>query len=158
MNTNSATFDASQVINLFDELTSKERVKSFKMALRKAANILKKQAVANLRTVVKKVNSKNKWNGKTLQSGIKISVAKDGQSAKVHIMGDFRLKFFEMGTAERYDKTKGGKVLQKTRSTGLIQASNFFKNAKAASENDVFNSIEQDLVDAITKINAKHNK
>jgi hypothetical protein len=36
-----------------------------------------------------------------LISGIKTIAEKEGKEAKVHIMGDLRLKFFEMGTDPR---------------------------------------------------------
>ena len=70
------TVDVKQVIAMFNEFNVKLKKKTFSTALRKAANILRKQTVTNLRQVVKRTRSKNKWNGKTLESGIRIKVAK----------------------------------------------------------------------------------
>ena len=150
------TVDVKQVIAMFNEFNVKLKKKTFSTALRKAANILRKQTVTNLRQVEKRTRSKNKWNGKTLESGIRIKVAKSAQAAKVHIMNDFRLKFFEMGTADRYVSSTKKKKLKKPRYTGKIDAKRFFQKAKQSTETQVFNSIEQHLIDVIKKINEKH--
>lgn len=150
------TVDVKQVIAMFNKFNAKLKKKTFSTALRKAANILRKQTVTNLRQVVKRTRTKNKWNGKTLESGIRIKIAKSAQAAKVHIMNDFRLKFFEMGTSDRYVTKVKGKRLKKSRYTGRIDAKRFFQKAKQSTETQVFNSIEQHLIDVIKKINEKH--
>lgn len=156
MNNNEFTVDAKQVIAMFDEFNAKLKKKTFSTALRKAANILRKQTITNLRQVVKRTRSKNRWNGKTLESGIRIKIAKSAQAAKVHLMGDFRLKFFEMGTADRQVTKVKGKKLKKPRYTGKIDAKRFFQKAKQTTESQVFASIEQHLIDVIKKINNKY--
>nr|DAJ23582.1 MAG TPA: hypothetical protein [Caudoviricetes sp.] len=153
---NEFTVDAKQVIAMFNEFNAKLKKKTFTTALRKAANILRKQTITNLRQVVKRTRSKNRWNGKTLESGVRIKIAKSAQAAKVHIMSDFRLKFFEMGTADRQVTKAKGKRLKKTRYTGKIDAKRFFQKAKQTTETQVFNSIEQHLIDVIKKINEKY--
>lgn len=150
------TVDAKQVIAMFNEFNAKLKKKTFTTALRKAANILRKQTVTNLRQIVKRTRSKNRWNGKTLESGIRIKIAKSAQAAKVHIMSDFRLKFFEMGTADRYVTKVKGRKLKKQRYTGKIEPKRFFQKAKAATESQVFASIEQHLIEVIKKINEKY--
>lgn len=72
--------DAKQVLQLFAELDSKRQKKAHRDALRKATGILVKEARKNFRTVVKKPNSRNKWNGKTFSSGIKSSINRDRKS------------------------------------------------------------------------------
>lgn len=150
------TVDVKQVIAMFNEFNAKLKKKTFSTALRKAANILRKQTVTNLRQVVKRTRSKNKWNGKTLESGIRVKIAKSAQAAKVHLMNDFRLKFFEIGTSDRYVTKAKGKRLKKARYTGKIDAKRFFQKAKQSTETQVFNSIEQHLIDVIKKINEKY--
>lgn len=118
VNSNEFTVDAKQVIAMFNEFNAKLKKKTFTTALRKAANILRKQTITNLRQVVKRTRSKNRWNGKTLESGIRIKIAKSAQAAKVHLMGDFRLKFFEMGTADRQVTKVKGKRLKKSKIHG----------------------------------------
>ena len=88
--------DSKQVINLFSELTSRQQKQSYKTALRRAAGILTKETRKQLKKVIgKAISHRNKWNNKTLGSGIRVKVNKEGTDAKVHLMGDFRLKFFE---------------------------------------------------------------
>jgi hypothetical protein len=156
MNNNGVEIDINKVLSMFSELTSKERKKTFKLSLRKSANILRKQVVTNLKSIVKDVNTKNRWNQKTLQSGVRLSVERDAQSVKVHILGDFRLKFFELGTKDRYNKKKKKVKLKKERYTGSNKAKYFFKDAKTQTEQQVFSSLEQSFTDIIKKINDKH--
>ena len=39
-------------------------------------------------------------------NGIKYSIDRDVTTSKIHIMGDFRLKFFELGTKKRFKRNK----------------------------------------------------
>ena len=96
-------FDSSEIQRMFSDLTSREQKKVYKRTIRRSANILVREARKQLKAVVgRKINSRNWWNGKTLGSGIKVTVSRDEiPEAKVHIMSDFRLKFFELGTNER---------------------------------------------------------
>ena len=63
-----------------------------------------------LKRVVRNSNKRSVKYGKSLQSGVKCKLVKENGAnvAKVHIMGDFRLKFFEKGTALR--RTKGHRI------------------------------------------------
>ena len=154
---NNVTTDASKILAMFNEFSSKERKQSLRNALRKAALILRKKTVENLKNEVKDVNSKNGWNGKSLQSGVRIVInKKNNTEAKVHILGDFRLKFFELGTKIRYAIKRKGKQLSKQANRGQIVASHFFVSAKKQSEQQVFDTIEKVLSDSIIKINNKH--
>jgi hypothetical protein len=53
-----------------------------------------------------------------MRRGIKVSVDKEATYSKVHIMGDYRLKWFEMGTKPRQTK--------KGYSRGFIKPAYFF--------------------------------
>lgn len=106
--------DASRCYALFRRISTKNQRKVSRQALRAAANKVKNQAVKNLQGVighsVRKTTTYTRANGKaekhSLARGIKV-VAKDAETAKVHIMGDYRLKWFEMGT--KYRTTKGSR-------------------------------------------------
>lgn len=149
---NKLEVDSKQVINLFADLTGKQQKQAHKAALRKSSSILVKETKKQLRKVIgKAINHKNKWNGKTLGSGIKTSVDKKGESAKVHLLGDFRLKFFEMGTEKRHIKKNKA-------NRGKIKPSYYFKQAKANKEREIFNSIDQLLTQSIVKIANKYKK
>lgn len=128
--------DSSGVNKLFNTLTGKDQKKVIRTATREAAKKLTKETRLMFRTATKKYNSRNWWNGKTLQSGIKY-VSDKRVSYKVHIMGDFRLKFWEMGTKKRY--TRKGKY------RGAFKKKSFFDPTMQRLENTLYNDIENTI-------------
>lgn len=147
---NNFQVDSRQVINLFSELTSRQQKQVHKTALRRAAGLLSREAKQQLKKEIgKAIGHKNRWNNKTLGSGIKTKVNKEGDEAKVHILGDFRLRFFELGTKVR--KTKKGY------DRGIMKATYFFKTAKQNKEREIFNTLDQLISQSIQKI-ANKNK
>ena len=143
---NGVTVDASQVLRTFSELNSRQQKNVYKNALRKAGRILQKETKTQLRSVVgKAINHKNRWNGKTLGNGVKMKVDKEATEAKVHIMGDFRLKFFELGTTTRQLRKNGA-------NRGRMKAAHFFKTAKDKTEHAIFDNINQMVEESITRI------
>ena len=156
--------DTRSVLKMFAELDSKRQKQAHRSALRRGVNILVKEARKSLRTAVRKPNSKNWWNGKTLQSGIKSSINKEVTEGKVHIMGDFRLKFFEMGTKRR--RTSGrnkakvrGKIPKyrqhKPSNRGSIRPFRFFRRARNQKEKEIEENMNNILAESIKRINAK---
>ena len=167
MATDGIQVDASRCYALFRRLSTKNQRKVSKAALRAAANKVKNQAVKNLQGVighsVRKTTTYTRANGKTekrsLARGIKV-VARDAETAKVHIMGDYRLKWFEM-TPDKPRQTKG------TRGRGkkipLRRASNrgprfkdqskhgWFARAIKAKEHEAARDIEEALKKHILK-------
>lgn len=146
---NNITVDAKQVLRLFAELDSKKQKKVHRTALRKATGILVRETRKNFRTVVKNPNSRNRWNGKTFSSGIKSSINREVTEGKVHIMGDFRLKFFELGTKERFKRKTG-------RRTGRIEARYFFRRARESKEAEISNSMNSIIEQSIKRINGQY--
>lgn len=70
-------------------------------------------------------------------------------------MGDFRLKFFELGTQERHTKSaksSAGYRRGKGRRTGRIKPLYFFKRAKNTTEPIIFNNINRRISESIYKI------
>ena len=145
---NGATVDAKQVLLMFAELDSRQQKKAHKTALIKATGILVNEAKRNFRSVVKKPNSKNRWNGRSFISGIKSSINKEITEGKVHIMGDFRLKFFEMGNKKLFKKKHKS-------STGSINAHYFFKRAREAKESTISEELNNIITQSILRVNAK---
>lgn len=167
MVTDGIQVDASRCFALFKRLSTRNQRKVSKAALRGAANKLKKEAVKNLQGVighsVRKTTTYTKRNGKSekrsLAKGIKV-VSRDAETAKVHIMGDYRLKWFEM-VPDEPRSTKG------TRGRGkkipLRRASNrgrrfrdqskhgWFARAIKAKEHEAVRDIENELVKHIQK-------
>ena len=142
--------DAKDVLNLFSELNSRQQKQAHRNALRRSANILVKETKKQLKSHLGKVvNHRNRWNGKTLQSGIKSKA--DNKEAKVHIMGDFRLKFFELGTKQRKLKKNGA-------NRGKIKALYFFRTAQQNKEQEVFSTMDKLLSESIQKVYNKYRK
>lgn len=149
---------AEDVLKRFNELDSKNQKKTFKTALRTASNILVKQARINLKQVVQsanKVTVKGRFKGLKLTSGIRTKVWRDAKTAKVNIMSDGRLKWFELGTDERTTKKKMKRAVH---STGSIKASNFFSKARQSTESQVFQSLDKIITNQIIKVWNKTNK
>lgn len=161
--------DASRCFALFRRLNTKNQRKVSRAALRAAANKLKKEATKNLQGVighnVRKTSTYTRANGKTqkrsLAKGIKV-VAKDAETAKVHIMGDYRLKWFEMGTKNGEPRKtsgargKGKKIpLRKESNRGFIfknkSKHGWFERAVKAKEHEVTRDIENELIKHIQK-------
>lgn len=160
--------DAKEVLKLFAELNTNQQRRAYRNALRRAANILVKETRNQLKSKLgRKANSKNWWNNKTLASGIKSNADKEGKEAKVHIMGDFRLKFFEMGTKQR--KTTGrntGSVRGKTpirrqrkaANRGRIESLKFFSTAKDNKEQEIFGTLDKLISESIQRVYNKRKK
>lgn len=159
MNEAKFNVDDSKVLDVFASLSTKKMKNSYKNALKKSSRILVNEAKKNFRKVTsryksKASNLKNGWHTKTdkngnvtaksLQDGIKFSVSKDAESSKIHIMGDFRLKFFEMGTKVRQ--------LRKNKAyRGRMTASWFFKTARNTKEQQIETDFQQNLRESILK-------
>lgn len=161
------TVDASRCFALFRRLNTKNQRKVSRAALRGAANKIKKEAVKNLQGVighsVRKTTTYVRANGKTekrsLARGIKVDVMSP-EYAKVHIMGDYRLPFFEM-VPDQPRTTKGRRGYGKK--IPLRRASNrgprfkdqskhkWFAKAKAAKEHEAAQDIEKELIKHIQK-------
>lgn len=164
MNNASLEVDAKDILKKFSQLNFKGQEKVYRKALTEGAKILQKEAKNTLRQIYgRAVSHKNWWNGKTLQQGIKVSpqrnVEKDG--VKVHIMSDFRLKFFESGTNERFTSGHNGGTVKgkipyyrqhKPHSTGHITASHFFTKSKDQTESQIFGHMDDFIIKNINKI------
>lgn len=136
------TIDQSAVQNLFQSLDAEARKKVLLTALKAGGDRLATDTRTQLRSKLGAgAGTPNRWNGKTMESGIKYKADKDYCEVSVSIMGDFRLKFFEKGTKLRQTrKTKANR--------GSITALNFFAAARAneGEINDtIFQSIDQSL-------------
>ena len=140
--------DSRNVLKMFAELSNKNQKKVHRIALAKALSILVKEARSTLKGVIRKsIYSKSKKTGRSLASGIKYRINKEATEGKAHILGDFRLKFFELGTKERYRK-RGGK-------TGSIKASYFFRIARQNNEAVISSSMNNIISESIKRVNGK---
>lgn len=158
--------DASRCYALFRRLSTKNQRKVSRQALRAAANKLRNEAVKNLQQVighsVRKTTTYTRLNGKTakhsLAKGVRV-VARDAETAKVHIMGDYRLKWFEMGTKNRTTKGRRGRgkkiPVRRASGRGRIFREQgklgWFARAIAAKESEAARDIENELIKFIKK-------
>ncbi len=143
--------DTTQFKIILDRLTPKEYKTAFRKSIREALNILRKKAIANLKGVTTKIDKKDQYNN-TLRKGIQLKVYPEELEGIVHIMGNFKLKWFQNGTVDRYAKRYRGKPMKRKRFTGKIDASKFFTNAKSQTESAVFNKLNERIQQNIIKI------
>lgn len=143
--------DTKQFKIILDRLTPKEYKTAFRKSIREALNILRKKAIANLKGVTTKIDKKDQYNN-TLRKGIQLKVYPEELEGIVHIMGNFKLKWFQNGTIDRYAKRYRGKPMKRKRFTGKIDASKFFTNAKSQTESAVFNKLNERIQQNIIKI------
>ena len=92
------------------------------------------------------------------------AIQKAYNEVKVHIMGDFRLKFFEMGTRNR--KTSGANRAfvrgseprwrqHKPSQRGRISAKKFFFTARSNKEKEISDNMNNIIMDSIKKVNGQ---
>ena len=143
--------DTKQFKIILDRLTPKEYKTAFRKSIREALNILRKKAIANLKGVTTKIDKKDQYNN-TLRKGIQLKVYPEDLEGIVHIMGNFKLKWFQNGTVDRYAKRYRGKPMKRKRFTGKIDASKVFTNAKSQTESAVFNKLNERIQQNIIKI------
>lgn len=143
--------DDKKVLEAFGRLSDKQMNKAYRQALKKAIEPISKQAKSNLRksgikNVSKKYVGKNGRTYGSMVSGIKTSVdvRNPGEEwSKVHIMGDFRLKWFEKGTQLR--KTNKGW------NRGSISAKWFFRDAINQKSKECLEQLDDLIKQSILK-------
>lgn len=158
------TVDAKQVVNMFANLTSKEQKRSYRDALRRSGRTLLTATKQTFRKIYtsKVARSKNWWNGKTLESGIRMGM-ESYECAQVNILGDFRLKFFEMGTRTRYTTgkrtsgryTKTNRTMPTGLNRGSIKGTRFFDATTKGKEREIFRNLDAMIAQSIQRTAAK---
>ncbi len=79
----------------------------------------------------------------SLEDGIRFRTSQTGTMSRINILGDFRLKFFEGGTALR-SKRSGA-------NTGMMTARPFFHPAFYASQEQMYNALANSLNKSVEK-------
>lgn len=177
MSNNDFTIDDTEIRDMFAELEPKRRKQAFRRATSSSLNVIKKQTVKNLKSNLgaSAVNHVDQYNN-SLKKGVKVKVNKDCMGGTIHIMGNYKLKWFELGTKNRYNfkksssswskhKIKGGRYeyrkikgvsLKKKRFTGHITAYHFFRDARQSTEKLVIQNLDKELAKSVEKINRKY--
>lgn len=130
------------------KLSSKKFDRSTRRAMIEGARILQKSARSSLSAKVRNTGKKKFPTWPTMQSGVRVSTK--NEDVKVHIMGEFRLKFFEKGVAERHWKRVSKKGSHK--STGPITATHFFQIAQQHSSQAIFSKMDRLIGESLDKV------
>lgn len=157
-------YDDKKLRAMFEALSPKERVRAFKGAFRKEANIVRKAAVGNLRT---SLNS-----NRDLERGIRALVfkRKAGFRVTVGTKGDrgFHVNrrgqkkpvliWAEEGTAERHTKsqTRSYTRSRKGHSTGRMKRYAFMAKTLSDVGRSVTDDLHNQIVDSVRKIAEKY--
>lgn len=95
--------DTARLERILDNLDEENRSNAIFKSLSKGGQELVKETQNELLRVLPNAGRGEKY-GTPMVKGIKLTKDKAYGEVKVHIMGDYRLKFFEMGTDDRYLK------------------------------------------------------
>ena len=151
MNSGDIRVDDTQVIKALTRLSFKQMNKAYKEGMKKALDPILKQTKANLRkSGIKNVNKsyigKNGKRYKSMMQGVKSSVYignTEDSFGKVHIMKEFRLKWFEMGTSIRQTR--------KGYNRGSIHPRWFFRTAVDQKSEEAAKSLDENIRNSIIK-------
>lgn len=136
--------DDTSVQNLFNALDADSTKQILFTALKKGGQKLTSQTKRSLRAKLGAgATTPNRWNGKTMESGVRLKADKDYCEVSVSILGDFRLKFFEKGTAQRRLRRGGA-------NRGSIKPLNFFREAR---QQDIDETINSSITESLRRIN-----
>ena len=151
------TCDTEVILSKFGKLDVRSMTKVHKAAFSNANKVLMKEARLQLQGVTarattgltarrkgwaKMASSRRREYG-SLERGIRSRVSANGDRGMVHIMGDFRLKWFEMGTTNRY---RSGDVY-----TGRMTATRFFAKSVSTAERSMTDAFENTVVKAVER-------
>lgn len=148
---NGVKVDDREVIKALSKLSFKQMNKAYKEGMKKALDPILKQTKINLRNsgirnVSKPYTGKNGKKYPSMIQGVKTSVYigdTEDSYGKVHIMKEFRLKFFEKGTSIR--KTRKGY------NRGSIKPKWFFANAVSQMSKQAAESLDENIRNSIIK-------
>ena len=145
----SITVDDKEVIKALSNLSFKQMNKAYRNGMKKSLDPILKQTKQNLRNSgIRNVNKpyigKNGKKYISMLQGVKTSVYigdTEDSYGKVHIMKEFRLKWFEKGTQLR--KTRKGY------NRGDIKPKWFFATAVRQRQNEAVNNLDENIRNSI---------
>lgn len=148
----SVTVDDKEVIKALSNLSFKQMNKAYRNGMKKSLDPILKQTKQNLRNSgIRNVNKpyigKNGKKYISMLQGVKTSVYigdTEDSYGKVHIMKEFRLKWFEKGTQLR--KTRKGY------NRGDIKPKWFFATAVRQKQNEVVNNLDENIRNSIIQV------
>ena len=178
-----STINTDEMYRRFSAVEYSKLNDTFRNAIEKSLEILKQATLSNLRSTGIDVTSPVKKGGQSynpLIKGVISEVSADGTKGRVKVTqagtrkgygmssesGSFALKWFELGTQERFRKGNGytwkansnsgqggaRKHRNKGASTGRIKRYGFFEKATEQTTDQVNKSLEDNVTKAIQKI------
>jgi hypothetical protein len=141
------TCETSVILGKFAQLGVSSMVKVHKAAFASANRVLMKEARLQLSGVTARSKTgysarRKGWTKEsTLERGIRSKVDANGERGMVHIMGDFRLKWFEMGTEDRYRKGDAY--------TGRMRATRFFAHSVSTAKHAMEDAFTKTVARAV---------
>lgn len=163
---NTASIDSREVDQLLNSLSDTDLLNKILFdSIKAGARVLRDKTKQSFRSEMGGVASNvSRFTRKQFEDGITMKADKTYSEAKVSIMGDPRMKWFETGTQDRY--TKGRKIVGysgtkrnrlqregKGHWTGRIKENNFFQKARSSSETAIDDAITQSINNALEKLN-----
>lgn len=154
---NVCNIDTKELDDILNNLNERNRKEAIFNSLVKGGNILVKETQSELLSVLPKANRGERY-GKPMTKGVKLKKDKDYNEVKVHIMGDYRLKFFEMGTDDRYLKkplsSKSNSSNKKNDGNrpyrGKIIGKEFFKKTRETTK--IITIVVDNLINELNKL------
>lgn len=154
---NVVKIDSANLDRILNNLSEENRKEALFKAISKGGQELVKETKDELLRVLPNANRGKRYEGRPMVKGVKLVKDKAYDEVKVHIMGDYRLRFFEMGTAERYLKkplsrksykyksgkmNTGGKIYR-----GKISPKKFFQTARQNSKmvDKILGTLEKEI-------------
>jgi len=162
---NNVTIDSKEVDQLLDSLSDTGLMNKILFdAIKEGARVLRDKTKQSFRSEMGGVASNiSRFTRKPFEDGVTVKTEKAYVEAKVSIMGDPRMKWFETGTQDRYTKgrkivgysgTKRNKLQREGKGhwTGRITENYFFKKARQSSESSMDEAITKSIDNALRKL------
>lgn len=162
--------DIEEFNRMLRRINGEESKRAITYAIRSGANMIRKKTISNFDsgTKFKAYNVYRDRNGNTKRLQlVTVKIGKKKDSAVVHILGDFRAKFFELGTKRRMTKgrnitgeyKKGGRTYLsrtgKPANRGIITRRLYFKKAQESEESKVLGEMLSRVEKKIIQIGRK---
>lgn len=162
--------DLSDLFAKLEQMTDKEAKKVRRSAMMNSMGVLKRATDSLYARRTKLASRKDKLPRKGKPGKSKTVFDKKKNMAKVHIMQDFMMRWFEMGTKKRYThpirrtvyengtKKRISEMSKRSRYTGRIQPMRLFLQAQGQVEQRVISELDMRIARAIQNVWKKRQK
>lgn len=151
---NNVKIENQKLLASLEKIDDEDEVKKiiFK-AIKQGARVLQNKTKSLYKSYMPTASNK-------MIQGVKVKNDKAYTETTVHIMGDYRNKWFEKGTKERRKRSNevdhywGKRAVYKKNGsfTGMIEGKHFFKDAQRIYEGDIQKTMDKIIDDELKKI------